>query len=103
VLDVRGLNFGRHSYWTAFGALVGFVLFFNALYTLALTYRNNPQRSRAIVSHGKNSQCSEEDFKPCPEITSRAKTGKVILPFKPLTVTFQNVQYYIETPQVNIV
>ncbi|CAB78565.1 ABC transporter like protein [Arabidopsis thaliana] len=25
--------------------------------------------------------------------------GKIILPFKPLTVTFQNVQYYIETPQ----
>ncbi|XP_020875007.1 ABC transporter G family member 41 isoform X2 [Arabidopsis lyrata subsp. lyrata] len=99
VLDVRGLNFGRHSYWTAFGALIGFVLFFNVLYTLALTYRNNPQRSRAIISHGKNSQCSVEDFKPCPEITSRAKTGKVSLPFKPLTVTFQNVQYYIETPQ----
>ncbi|KAL0662220.1 hypothetical protein Bca4012_099057 [Brassica carinata] len=75
VLDVRGLNFGRDSYWI------------------------DPQRSRAIVSHGKNIQPSEEDFKPCPESTSRAKTGKIILPFKPLNVTFQNVQYHIETPQ----
>ncbi|ANM66938.1 pleiotropic drug resistance 2 [Arabidopsis thaliana] len=99
MLDIRGLNFGRHSYWTAFGALVGFVLFFNALYVLALTYQNNPQRSRAIISHEKYSRPIEEDFKPCPKITSRAKTGKIILPFKPLTVTFQNVQYYIETPQ----
>ncbi|ESQ56007.1 hypothetical protein EUTSA_v10024221mg [Eutrema salsugineum] len=99
ILDVRGLNFGRHSYWIAFGALIGFILFFNILYALALTYLNNPQRSRATVSDGKNSQRSEEGFKPCPEITSRAKTGKVILPFKPLTVTFQNVQYHIETPQ----
>ncbi|RID62357.1 hypothetical protein BRARA_E01435 [Brassica rapa] len=96
VLDVRGLNFGRHSYWISFGALIGFIFFFNVLYALALTYRNNPQRSRAIVSHGKNIQPSEEDFKPCP---SRAKTGKIILPFKPLNVTFQNVQYHIETPQ----
>ncbi|KAL1220620.1 ABC transporter G family member 41 [Cardamine amara subsp. amara] len=91
VLDVRGLNFGRHSYWTAFGALIGFILFFNALYALALTYRNNPQRSRAIIS--------KEDFTPCLKITSQAKTGKVILPFKPLTVTFQNMNYIIETPQ----
>ncbi|KAF3522607.1 hypothetical protein F2Q69_00048184 [Brassica cretica] len=99
VLDVRGLNFGRDSYWIGFGALIGFIFFFNVLYALALTYRNNPQRSRAIVSHGKNIQPSEEDFKPCPESTSRAKTGKIILPFKPLNVTFQNVQYHIETPQ----
>ncbi|CAA7017297.1 unnamed protein product [Microthlaspi erraticum] len=99
VLDVRGLNFGRHSYWIAFGALIGFIFFFNALYALALTYLNNPQRPRAIVSQEKHSQLSDEDFKPCPEITSRAKTGKIILPFKPLTVTFQNVQYHIETPQ----
>ncbi|KAF8053007.1 hypothetical protein N665_1477s0014 [Sinapis alba] len=99
VLDVRGLNFGRHSYWIAFGALIGFILVFNVLYALALTYLNNPQRSRAIVSHGKNIQRSEDDFKPCPESTSRAKTGKIILPFKPLNVTFQNVQYHIETPQ----
>ncbi|KAL1220621.1 ABC transporter G family member 41 [Cardamine amara subsp. amara] len=99
VLDVRGLNFGRDSYWTAFGALIGFILFFNALYTLALTYRNNPKTTCAIVSHAKNSPHSEEDFKSCPEVTSRAKTGKIILPFKPLTVTFQNVNYYIETPQ----
>ncbi|CAN7084495.1 unnamed protein product [Brassica oleracea var. botrytis] len=99
VLDVRGLNFGRDSYWIGFGALIGFIFFFNVLYALALTYRNNPQRSRAIVSHGKNIQPSEEDFKPCPEGTSRAKTGKIILPFKPLNVTFQNVQYHIETPQ----
>ncbi|KAF2606954.1 hypothetical protein F2Q68_00044521 [Brassica cretica] len=74
VLDVRGLNFGRDSYWIGFGALIGFIFFFNVLYALALTYRNNPQRSRAIVSHGKNIQPSEEDFKPCPESTSRAKT-----------------------------
>ncbi|CAN6929218.1 unnamed protein product [Brassica oleracea] len=92
-------SFGGFVIPKCFGALIGFIFFFNVLYALALTYRNNPQRSRAIVSHGKNIQPSEEDFKPCPESTSRAKTGKIILPFKPLNVTFQNVQYHIETPQ----
>jgi|APAra0007618328_1042625.scaffolds.fasta_scaffold17703_2 hypothetical protein len=51
------------------------------------------QRSRVIVSHEKNTQSSENDSK----IASRFKNA---LPFEPLTFTFQDVQYIIETPQV---
>lgn len=28
--------------------------------------------------------------------------GKMVLPFEPLTLTFQNLQYYVETPMVMI-
>lgn len=38
VLDARGLNFGNQSYWNAFGALIGFTLFFNTVFVLALTF-----------------------------------------------------------------
>lgn len=38
VLDARGLNFGNQSYWKAFGALIGFTLFFNTVFVLALTF-----------------------------------------------------------------
>jgi ABC-type multidrug transport system ATPase subunit/ABC-type multidrug transport system permease subunit len=92
VLDARGLNFGNQSYWNAFGALIGFTLFFNTVFALALTFLKTSQRSRVIVSHEKNTQSSENDSK----IASRFKNA---LPFEPLTFTFQDVQYIIETPQ----
>ncbi|CAL9225463.1 unnamed protein product [Arabidopsis halleri] len=92
VLDARGLNFGNQSYWNAFGALIGFSLFFNTVFALALTFLKTSQRSRVIVSHEKNTQSSEKDS----EIASQFKNA---LPFEPLTFTFQDIQYFIETPQ----
>ncbi|CAH2079071.1 unnamed protein product [Thlaspi arvense] len=49
------------------------------------------KRSRGIVSREKNTQCSER---------GGSKTGsqlKNALPFEPLTFTFQDVRYFIET------
>ncbi|KFK23133.1 hypothetical protein AALP_AAs61551U000700 [Arabis alpina] len=93
-LDVRGLNFGNQSYWTAFGALIGFAIFFNIVFGMALTFLKTSQRSRAIVSREKNKKSSEE--KSSSKITSKLKKA---LPFKPLTFTFQDVRYFIDTPQ----
>ncbi|VVB05432.1 unnamed protein product [Arabis nemorensis] len=91
VLDVCGLNFGSQSYWTAFGALIGFALFFNTVFCTGLDISIE---SRSIVSREKNKKISEEQssFK----LSSQLKKA---LPFKPLTFTFQDVQYFIETPQ----
>ncbi|CDY63360.1 BnaC07g50020D [Brassica napus] len=61
VLDARGLNFGDQSYWSAFGALIGFTLFFNIVFVIGFTYTLNPntsKRSRAIVSSDDNTQSS---------------------------------------------
>uniref|UniRef100_A0A1J3CBG8 ABC transporter G family member 42 n=1 Tax=Noccaea caerulescens TaxID=107243 RepID=A0A1J3CBG8_NOCCA len=96
VLDARGLNFGNQSYWNAFGALIGFTLFFNTVFVLALTFLKTSQRSRAIVSREKETQSSEKDHKSSSKISSQHKNA---LPFEPLTFTFQDVRYFIETPQ----
>ncbi|CAH2079072.1 unnamed protein product [Thlaspi arvense] len=96
VLDARGLNFGNQSYWTAFGALIGFTLFFNTVFALALTFLKTSQRSRMVVSHEKNTQSSGKYHKTGSKIASQSKNA---LPFKPLTFTFQDVRYFIETPQ----
>ncbi|KAL0874148.1 hypothetical protein Bca101_023853 [Brassica carinata] len=90
VLDARGLNFGDQSYWTAFGALVGFTLFFNTVFALALTFLKTSQRSRAIVSRDQKNNTI------CSKLASQSKHA---LPFKPLTFTFQDVRYFIDTPQ----
>ncbi|XP_023634094.1 ABC transporter G family member 42 isoform X1 [Capsella rubella] len=96
VLDARGLNFGNQSYWSAFGALIGFTLFFNTVFALALTFLKTSLRSRVIVSREKNTQSSEKYYESSSETASQFKNA---LPFKPLTFTFQDVQYFIETPQ----
>lgn len=50
-----------------------------------------------IISREKNTQSSEKDYESSSESASKFKNA---LPFKPLTFTFQDVQYFIETPQV---
>ncbi|XP_056863214.1 ABC transporter G family member 42-like isoform X1 [Raphanus sativus] len=97
VLDARGLNFGDQSYWSAFGALIGFAFFFNIVFVMALTFLTTSNRSRAIVSSDDdNSQSSGNHNKSSSKAASQSKNT---LPFKPLTFTFQDVCYFIQTPQ----
>ncbi|CAN6878213.1 unnamed protein product [Brassica oleracea] len=97
VLDARGLNFGDQSYWGAFGALIGFTFFFNIVFVLALTFLTTSNRSRAIVSSDDdNTQSSGNHTKSSSKIASQSKNA---LPFKPLTFTFQDVCYFVQTPQ----
>ncbi|KAL0659096.1 hypothetical protein Bca4012_079681 [Brassica carinata] len=74
VLDARGLNFGDQSYWSAFAS----------------------NRSRAIVSGDDNTQSSGSHNKSSSKVASQSKNA---LPFKPLTFTFQDVCYFVQTPQ----
>ncbi|XP_013614326.1 PREDICTED: ABC transporter G family member 43-like [Brassica oleracea var. oleracea] len=97
VLDARGLNFGDQSYWGALGALIGFTFFFNIVFVLALTFLTTSNRSRAIVSSDDdNTQGSGNHTKSSSKIASQSKNA---LPFKPLTFTFQDVCYFVQTPQ----
>ncbi|KAH0935022.1 hypothetical protein HID58_012139 [Brassica napus] len=97
VLDARGLNFGDQSYWGAFGALIGFTFFFNVVFVLALTFLTTSNRSRAIVSSDDdNAQSSGNHTKSSSKIATQSKNA---LPFKPLTFTFQDVRYFVQTPQ----
>ena len=38
VLESLGINRNRNLYWIGVGALLGLIIFFNVLFTLALTY-----------------------------------------------------------------
>ncbi|XP_010541365.1 PREDICTED: ABC transporter G family member 42-like [Tarenaya hassleriana] len=93
VLSARGLNFGSRFYWVAFCIIIGFSVFFNVVFVLALTFLKAPQRSKPIIS--------DRDSKPKPELVPQPKNRKVVSPFEPLSVTFQGVQYYVDaTPEM---
>ncbi|KAL2941741.1 Pleiotropic drug resistance protein 3 [Bienertia sinuspersici] len=107
VLHSRGLLFEGYFVWVSVSALLGFTILSMIGYTLALTFLKAPGASAAFISREKLSQSQRSG---CPyqadnELKSyqnksnkETDKGSMILPFQPLTVTFQNVQYYIDTP-----
>ncbi|XP_068660503.1 pleiotropic drug resistance protein 3-like [Aristolochia californica] len=111
-LTSRGLNFGDHFYWISVGALLGFTILFNIGFTIALTFLKSPGRARAILSRDKLSEIKGKQDKkvdtclqkkPNPYASNTASENRnaerVVMPFQPLPIAFQDVQYYVDTPQ----
>ncbi|KAJ8766367.1 hypothetical protein K2173_022426 [Erythroxylum novogranatense] len=110
LLEARGLNFDAHLYWISAVVLIGFTVLFNIGFTLALTFVKPPGNSRAIISFEKYNQLKgkkdtgivfdKEKTTPRdhPNSTIGSTTGRMVLPFEPHVVTFQEVQYYVDTP-----
>ncbi|KAK6915724.1 Plant PDR ABC transporter associated [Dillenia turbinata] len=120
-LKSRGLNFDSYYFWISIAALFAMTMVFNIGFTLALTFLKPPGFSRGIISHEKLSQFQRgEDASDTSDVKEKIRnpypktitaqnnakfmvalshlTGMMVLPFEPLTVTFQDVQYYIDTP-----
>ncbi|KAM0064290.1 putative ABC transporter, AAA+ ATPase domain, ABC-2 type transporter [Helianthus debilis subsp. tardiflorus] len=97
-----------YYYWISLGALFGFALLFNIGFVLALSCLKAPG-TRAIISKEKISQVdggegskqqthNNETTKSSNINVSEPYEGKMVLPFEPLTITFQDLQYYVEPP-----
>ncbi|KAI3810521.1 hypothetical protein L1987_20137 [Smallanthus sonchifolius] len=108
ILQSRGLDFDGYYFWISLGALFGFALLFNIGFILALSYLKAPG-TRAIISkealsqeHGsevsKHQTHKDKTTKSSDTSVSALYEGKLVLPFEPLTITFQNLQYYVEPP-----
>nr|XP_023914219.1 pleiotropic drug resistance protein 3-like [Quercus suber] len=108
ILESRGLNFDGYLYWISLGALLGFIIVFNIGYVLALTFLKSPGSPRAIISHEKLSQIQgSEDSRDGSRLEKKSgnsptqnsiEPSRTVLPFTPLTVVFQDVQYYVDIP-----
>ncbi|CAI9101369.1 OLC1v1038675C1 [Oldenlandia corymbosa var. corymbosa] len=113
-LDARGLDFNENMFWISLGALLAFTLLFNMGFTLALNLLH-PVRPRAIISRDKFSLLNKgielEEHADTKLRTSSLSPGtffehlflcysegNMVLPFEPLTVVFQDLQYYVDTP-----
>ncbi|XP_060672517.1 LOW QUALITY PROTEIN: pleiotropic drug resistance protein 3-like [Ziziphus jujuba] len=107
VLKNRGLDFSDYFYWISIGALVGFWIVFNIAFTCALSYINAPGRSRTKISHRSLSNMKgTEDFTGLVTQTAIAESKRtsenpigLVLPFEPVTISFENVQYFVDTPK----
>ncbi|XP_014513559.1 pleiotropic drug resistance protein 2 [Vigna radiata var. radiata] len=109
LLKVRSMYTEEYWYWICIGALLGFSLLFNICFIIALTFLNPYGDSKSIfieeqiekkgteerssISAEKNSR---ENSTP-EEDTLTTKRG-MVLPFRPLSIAFDHVNYYIKMP-----
>ncbi|KAL0927349.1 hypothetical protein M5K25_001513 [Dendrobium thyrsiflorum] len=113
ILKSQGLDFKKNFYWLSIGALFGFTLLLNIGIALALTYSNNPRNSKATISKQQPSvqksreverKTSAGHIQTNEQIQGEKNNndmheGRMVIPFKQLTMTFKNVQYFIDTPK----
>ncbi|XP_008795450.2 ABC transporter G family member 36-like [Phoenix dactylifera] len=134
VLKSRGVFPEAKWYWIGFGALIGYMLLFNALFTVALAYLNPFGKARPAISEetlkekhanltgevlgssssrGRNSvndftsgnsadeiRRSNSSSKSTNEVVHPNQNKKgMVLPFVPLSMTFDNIRYSVDMPQ----
>ncbi|KAK1629536.1 hypothetical protein QYE76_003851 [Lolium multiflorum] len=110
ILMDRGLDFSSYFYWISVGAMIGFILLFNVGFAIGLTIKNPPGTSRAIISRnkpntldGRDQDISKDTKNGMPKLQAETaltpnRTGRMVLPFTPLIISFQDVSYYVDTP-----
>ncbi|KAI7750120.1 hypothetical protein M8C21_024673 [Ambrosia artemisiifolia] len=115
ILQNFGVTPDRNWFWIGATALLGLAVLFNTLYTLALAYLDAPGKpqatilddtanvaevdrvldaktSREMVTH-KNHNINEDS-----SVEAVVPKRGMILPFTPLSMSFDNINYYVDMP-----
>ncbi|KAL9233904.1 hypothetical protein vseg_008839 [Gypsophila vaccaria] len=119
VLEARGVFTQVYWYWIGLAALIGYVVLFNVLYTVALTYLNPIGKPQAILSEDdleeKHASLTGKSIELSLSLKGRrsSRSGKgeetreefqvngykgMVLPFQPLAITFDEIKYAIDMP-----
>ncbi|KAF9612831.1 hypothetical protein IFM89_004241 [Coptis chinensis] len=115
LLKARSLFVESYWYWIGIGALFSYTILFNVLCTLFLTYLNPLGKPQAVVSkeelkerdRGGKSEKSEAAIIQLQQFLQRSaslevRTGPqrrgMVLPFQPLSMSFSNINYYVDVP-----
>ncbi|KAK1662280.1 hypothetical protein QYE76_050439 [Lolium multiflorum] len=112
VLTGYGLFKEKYWFWIGVGALLGYTVVLNALFTLFLTILNPIGNIQAVVSkdairHRDSRRKSDRvalELRSYLHSTSlnglKLKEQKgMVLPFQPLSMCFKNINYYVDVPE----
>ncbi|KAK9152792.1 hypothetical protein Sjap_000272 [Stephania japonica] len=106
VLRFHDLPSGAYWYWLGVGALLAYSVLFNSLLTLALAYLNPIKNAQAVapLDIDEHSQGNTKGEGKISEVKSESVQDKIvkkgmILPFEPLSMTFHNVNYFVDMPK----
>ncbi|KAI3814151.1 hypothetical protein L1987_18898 [Smallanthus sonchifolius] len=111
LLKSRGFFTEEYWFWISVGALLGFSMIFNILFIVALTFLNPLNDARPVIREEndiKNSMNhSSNKVYEGTDMAVRSTSGRngstmekrgMVLPFQPLSLAFNHVNYYIDTP-----
>ncbi|KAL2338309.1 hypothetical protein Fmac_012755 [Flemingia macrophylla] len=110
VLKERSLYAESYWYWIGLGAMVGYTILFNILFTIFLAYLNPLGRQQAVVSKDELQEREKRRKGESVVIELReylqrsSSSGKhfkqrgMVLPFQPLSMAFSNINYYVDVP-----
>ncbi|XWS59522.1 hypothetical protein CRYUN_Cryun08bG0129100 [Craigia yunnanensis] len=114
LLKTRGFFTEDYWFWICVGALFGFSLVFNILFIGALTFLNPLGDSKAVVvnedenkntknpySAGRRPEGINMQVRNSSDIVDAARRGPrkgMVLPFEPLSVAFNHINYYVDMP-----
>ncbi|GJN19304.1 hypothetical protein PR202_gb06566 [Eleusine coracana subsp. coracana] len=121
ILKARGIFVDANWYWIGVGALLGYIMLFNILFVLFLDWLGPLGKGQAVVSEeelrekhanrtgqnvemlslGTDSQNSPSNANAGRGEITGANTRKrgMVLPFTPLSITFDNIKYSVDMPQ----
>ncbi|XP_022882360.1 ABC transporter G family member 32-like isoform X1 [Olea europaea var. sylvestris] len=111
LLKSRSLFPESYWYWIGVGALVGYIILFNILFTFFLSYLNPLVNHQTIVSKEKL-QDKDQNLKGQPVVLplkdflqysgslarKSFKQKGMVLPFQPLAMSFSNINYHVDVP-----
>lgn len=115
-LKSRSLFPEGYWYWIGIGALLGYTVLFNILFTLFLTYLKPLGNTQVVVTKKQDPEKSKVHENVQENVIqdislgeflrhSHSYKGKVtknkhgmVLPFVPLSMSFRNINYYIDVP-----
>ncbi|KAL5184869.1 Pleiotropic drug resistance protein 1 [Glycine soja] len=129
ILKTRGFSPEAYWYWIGVGALIGYAFLFNFMFSLALQYLSPFRKDQAGLSQeqllernastaeelsqlpNRNSSAEikmvEEESMPSRSFSGRFSDDKakrserraMVLPFQPLSLTFDEIKYSVDMPQ----
>ncbi|XP_027179658.1 pleiotropic drug resistance protein 2-like [Coffea eugenioides] len=100
LLKDRGLFFTETWYWIGVGALFAFSLLFNVLFIGALTFLKPLGDNKAVILEDdeQNKDRRQENGNSIVSETSNQTARGMVLPFQPLSLAFNHVNYYVDMP-----
>ncbi|KAG8087771.1 hypothetical protein GUJ93_ZPchr0010g9291 [Zizania palustris] len=95
ILRIRGLLTEWHWYWICVSILFGFSLVFNILSIFALEFMSSPHKHQVNINATK----VKVENKSQTIVNGSASNDQVILPFRPLTLVFDHINYFVDMPK----
>ncbi|KAL4578715.1 hypothetical protein LXL04_014844 [Taraxacum kok-saghyz] len=106
---LKSRSFYTEDYWfyISIGVLIGFSILFNLLFIVALTFLNPLGDAKTVIRDESEVKKSNSQLYESNEMTEKRKNGStvdrierrgMVLPFRPLSLAFNHVNYSIDMP-----